>query len=153
MDKMEGGHAQAHLAYSRPPGSSPTSLLHLASSSTPSLQPLLPPPPLPNVPAAVASLLLEFPDVVNCSKQQPVSVHDVQHHIKTVGPPLASRSRCLEGAKLQAARAEFNQMEKDSMLFNQPLGIPLHMALGSRAVIFCGSRPFEWVDSFFLKLI
>ena len=43
------------------------------------------------LPAAVAQLLLEFPDVVNPSKQLPAAVHDVFHHIKTVGPPLASR--------------------------------------------------------------
>ena len=153
MDKTEGGFAQAHMAYRTPPGSSTPSLPPPAPVSTPSPHPLPPPPSFPDVPAAVANLLLEFPDVVNRSKQLPVAVHNVQHHIKTVGPPLASRSHCLEGAKLQAVRAEFNQMEKDSMLFNQPLGSPLHMALGSRAVIFCGSRPFEWVDSFFLKLI
>ena len=56
-------------------------------------------------------------------------VHDVQHHIKTSGPPLASRFRRLEGAKLQAARAEFEQMEKDSIVrcSTSPWASPLHM--------------------------
>ena len=59
---------------------------------------------------------MEFPDVVNPSKQLPAAVHNVFHHIKTVGPPLASRFRRLEGDKLQAARAEFDQMEKDGIV-------------------------------------
>ena len=102
-----GGGARLPAAQSTPPG-----------SSSPSLPPLVPSPPspLPNVPAAVTQLLLEFPDVVNPSKQLPAAVHDVFHHIKTVGPPLASRFRRLEGDKLQAARAEFDQMEKDGIV-------------------------------------
>ena len=82
-----------------------------------------------NVPAAVAQLLLDFPGVVNPSKQLLVEVHDVQHHIKTVGPPLASRFHRLEGAKLQAARAEFDQMEKDIIVrrSTSPWASPLHM--------------------------
>ena len=91
VDKMEGGCARAPGAHSTPPGPSTPSLPQAMASSSTS-----PPPPLPNVPAAVAELLLEFPDVVNPSKQLPAAVHDVQHHIKThhiktVGPPLASR--------------------------------------------------------------
>ena len=82
-----------------------------------------------NVPAAVAQLLLDFPVVVNPSKQLPAAVHNVFHHIKTVGPPLASRFRRLEGGKLQAARAEFDQMEKDGIVCGStsPWASPLHM--------------------------
>ena len=121
--------SQAHVAYSTPPGSSTPSLPPPAPVSTPSPHPLPPPPSFPDVPAAVANLLLEFPDVVNRSKQLPVAVHNVQHHIKTVGPPLASRFCRLEGAKLQAARAEFNQMEKDGIVCpsTSPWASPLHM--------------------------
>ena len=111
VDKTEGGCAMAPGAYSTPPGPSPPSLPQAVASSSTSL-----PPPLPNVPAVVAELLLELPDVVNPSKQLPAAVHNVQHHIKTVGPPLASRFHCLEGAKLQVARAEFNQMERDGIV-------------------------------------
>ena len=77
----------------------------------------------------MAQLLLDFPGVVNPSKQLPAEVHDVQHHIKTVGPPLASRFHRLEGAKLQAARAEFDQMEKDIIVrrSTSPWASPLHM--------------------------
>ena len=72
---------------------------------------------------------MEFPDVVNPSKQLPAAVHDVFHHIKTVGPPLASRFCRLEGDKLQAARAEFDQMEKDGIVrrSTSPWASPLHM--------------------------
>ena len=125
VDKTERGCSQAHVAYSTPPGSSTPSLPPPAPASTPSPSP----PLLPDVPAAVAKLLLEFPDVLNGSKQLPAAVHDVQHHIKTVGPPLASRFCRLEGAKLQAARAEFDQMEKDGIVrpSTSPWASPLHM--------------------------
>ena len=81
------------------------------------------------LPAGVAQLLLEFPDVVNPSKQLPAAVHDVFHHIKTVGPPLASRFHRLEGDKLQAARAEFDQLKKDGVVHRStsPWASPLHM--------------------------
>ena len=105
VDKTKGGCARAPVAHGMPPGPSPPSLPQAVASSSTS------PPPLPNVPAVVAELLLEFPDVVNPSKQLPAAVHHVQHHIKTVGLPLASRFCHLEGAKLQAARAEYDQME------------------------------------------
>ena len=122
VDKTEGGGARLPSAQSLPHGSSSPSLPHLVSS---------PPSPLPppNVPAAVAQLLLEFPDVVNPSKQLPAAVHDVFHHIKAVGPPLASIFCCLEGDKLQAARAEFDQMEKDGIVrrSTSPWASPLHM--------------------------
>ena len=119
VDKTEGGGARLPSAQSTPPGSSSPSLPPLVSS----------PPPPPNVPAAVAQLLLEFPDVVNPSKQLPAAVHDVFHHIKAVGPPLASIFCCLEGDKLQAARAEFDQMEKDGIVrrSTSPWASPLHM--------------------------
>ncbi len=62
-------------------------------------------------PSWVSGLLQEFPDVVNVEGRLPDPVHDVQHHIKTSGPPVASRFRRLEGTKLEAAQAEFEAME------------------------------------------
>ena len=122
MDKMEGGCARASGAHSMSPRTSTPSLplpVDLPSSPTPL-------PPLPNVPAVVAQLLLEFPGVVNPSKQLPSAV---KHHTKTVRPLLASRFHRLEGAKLQAAWAEFKQMEKDSIVHHStsPWASPLHM--------------------------
>ena len=127
VDKMEGGCEAAVRALSTPPGTSSSSLHLPAELPTPVTVSSLPPPP--NVPAAAAQLLLDFPGVVNPSKQLLAAVHDVQHHIKTVGPPLASRFRPLEGTKLQAARAEFDQMEKDGIVrcSTSPWASPLHM--------------------------
>ena len=70
--------------------------------------------------------VLSTPRVVNPSKQLPAAV---KHHTKTVRPLLASRFHCLEGAKLQAAGAEFKQMEKDSIVHHStsPWASPLHM--------------------------
>jgi hypothetical protein len=62
--------------------------------------------------SAVSEVLSDFPDVVNVGKTLPVPCHDVQHHIRTSGPPIASRFRRLEGAKLEAARQEFEAMER-----------------------------------------
>ncbi len=64
----------------------------------------------------VGRLLGSFPDVVNAGGSLPVPIHDVQHHIKTTGPPIASQFRRLEGAKLEAARRKFE--------VNFPLGLP-----------------------------
>ena len=76
----------------------------------------------------MSQLLNMFPEVVNPSKKLPTAVHDVQHFIKTVGPPVASRFRRLEGAKLQAARAELDQMERDGIVrrSTSPWASPLH---------------------------
>jgi hypothetical protein len=77
----------------------------------------------------VAKLLDDFPDVVNASASLPPPVHDVQHHIKTSGLPIASRFRRLEGAKLEAARKEFEAMERDGIVqrSTSPWASPLHM--------------------------
>ncbi len=77
----------------------------------------------------VAKLLGNFPDVVNASGSLSPPVHDVQHHIKTNGPPMASRFRRLEGAKLEASRKEFEAMESDGIVqrSTSPWAYPLHM--------------------------
>jgi hypothetical protein len=77
----------------------------------------------------VSEVLSDFPDVVNVGKTLPVPSHDVQHHIRTSGPPIASRFRRLEGAKLEAARLEFEAMKKDGILqrSTSPWASPLHM--------------------------
>jgi transposase InsO family protein len=77
----------------------------------------------------VDSLLEVFPDVVNAGGSLPVPIHDVQHHIKTTGPPIASRFWRLEGAKLEAARKEFKVMEQEGIVqrSTSPWASPLHM--------------------------
>ncbi len=67
--------------------------------------------------------------MVNVDGRLPVPVHDMQHHIKTSGPPIAFRFQRLEGAKLEAARAEFEAMERDGIFQRStfPWASPLHM--------------------------
>ena len=96
VDKLEEGCARPPAAISIPSGSSSPSL-HFTTVVSPPLQQ---PPTPPLSPSSVAQLLDSFPDVVNPSKQLPKAVHDVQHFIKTTGPPVSSRFRRWEGAKL-----------------------------------------------------
>jgi Reverse transcriptase (RNA-dependent DNA polymerase) len=55
--------------------------------------------------------------------------HDVEHHLVTRGPPIASKFRCLDGEKLAAAKAEFQKMESDGIVrrSTSPWASPLHM--------------------------
>jgi hypothetical protein len=75
------------------------------------------------------ALLAEFPAVLNSSKILPKPSGDVVHHIRTSGPPIASRFRRLDSEKLAAAKAEFLQMEKDGIVrrSDSPWSSPLHM--------------------------
>jgi hypothetical protein len=59
----------------------------------------------------------------------PVPVHDVEHHLKMTGPPIASRFWRLEDAKLEAARQEFEAMKQEGVIHrsNSPWVSPLHM--------------------------
>jgi hypothetical protein len=77
----------------------------------------------------IAGILEEFPDVVNADKVLPAAVHGVEHHIVTSGPPIASRFRRLEGAKLEVARREFEAMEREGIIerSTSPWASPLHM--------------------------
>jgi hypothetical protein len=78
---------------------------------------------------SIQQLLADFQDVVNSSKSLPAAVHDVQHHIVTSGPPIASRFRRLEGDKLEAARKEFATMEAEGVVRRStgPWASPLHL--------------------------
>ncbi len=94
----------------------------------------------------VTGILEDFPDVVNAGGSLPVPIHDVQHHIKTNGPPIASYFRRLEGAKLEAARKEFEAMEQEGIVqrSTSPWASPLHMVPrkmvpGGRVAILDGS--------------
>ncbi len=77
----------------------------------------------------VAEILRDFPDVVNAAKCLPTVQHDVEHHIRTSGPPIASRFRRLEGNKLEAARREFEAMESEGIIerSTSPSASPLHL--------------------------
>jgi hypothetical protein len=62
-------------------------------------------------------LLLEFDDMVNTTKLlHPLQDSDIFHNIKTIGPSISSKFHCLDGEKLEAARKEFEQLEKDGII-------------------------------------
>jgi hypothetical protein len=95
----------------------------------------------------VAGLLRDFPDVVNTAKWLPAVRHDVVHHIQTYGPPIASRFLRLEGAKLEAARQEFEAMERDGAIerSTSPWASPQHLLLKKDGMWRpCGD--FRWLN-------
>jgi hypothetical protein len=75
-----------------------------------------PPAPPPLSPEWLKAFLAEFEDMVCPSKVLPAVGTDVEHHIKTSGPPIASRFRRLDAEKLAAAKAEFLQLEWDGIV-------------------------------------
>ncbi len=100
-------------------------------------------PPLS--PEWLAAFLEEFKDVVNPSKVLPPVKADVEHHIQTTGPPIASKFRRLDPDKLAAAKAEFLQLERDGIVqrSNSPWSSPLHMVrkldglCAAKAFLYC----------------
>jgi len=80
-------------------------------------------------------LLQKFPALTaEPNPHQPVK-HGVYHHIVTSGPPVYSKPRRLPPEKLEAAKAEFLQMEKDGIIqrSSSPWASPLHMVPKSTA--------------------
>jgi transposase InsO family protein len=53
------------------------------------------------------------------------------HYISTKGPPIASKFRRLDTEKLQAAKAEFEQLEREGIMqrSTSPWASPLHMVM------------------------
>ncbi len=83
-------------------------------------------------PGSLDSVILdEFPEVANASKVLPPSSHGVEHFISTKGPPIASKFRRLNAEKLQAAKAEFKQLEREGIVqrSTSPWASPLHMVM------------------------
>ncbi len=83
-------------------------------------------------PGSLGSVILdEFPEVANASKVLPPSSHGVEHFISTKGPPIASKFRRLDAEKLQAAKAEFEQLEREGIVqrSTSPWASPLHMVM------------------------
>jgi hypothetical protein len=61
-------------------------------------------------------ILDEFPEVANASKVLPPSSHGVEHFSATKGPPIASKFQRLDAEKLQTAKAEFEQLEREGIV-------------------------------------
>jgi hypothetical protein len=69
-------------------------------------------------------ILDEFPEVANASKVLPPSSHWVEHFIST-------KFRRLDAEKRQAAKAEFEQLEREGIVqrSTSPWASPLHMVM------------------------
>jgi hypothetical protein len=85
-----------------------------------------PPAPPPRSLEWLKAFLAEFDDVACPSKVLPPVGTDVEHPIKTSGPPIASRFNRLDAEKLAAAKAEFLQLEKDGIVWQSALGHRLY---------------------------
>jgi hypothetical protein len=75
------------------------------------------------------SLFSKYPAVADTSGKLPPAKHDVEHHLLTQGPPVMSRFRRLDAAKLQAAKAEFAKMKAEGVIrwSDSTWSSPLHM--------------------------
>ena len=77
-----------------------------------------------------SDVVAEFPEVVNASKNLPPVKHRVQHVVETMcSRPVSSRYRRLDPAKLEAARKEFADLERQGVVrrSKSPWSSPLHM--------------------------
>jgi hypothetical protein len=68
-------------------------------------------------PGSLGSIILhEFPEVAKASKVLQPSSHGMEHYISMKGLPIASKFRRLDAEKLQAAKAEFEQLEREGIV-------------------------------------
>jgi RNase H-like domain found in reverse transcriptase/Reverse transcriptase (RNA-dependent DNA polymerase)/Integrase zinc binding domain/Integrase core domain len=74
-------------------------------------------------------LVAEYPSVVNASKKMPPVKHKVEHYIITDGPPETSKYRRLDPDRLAAAKAEFEELERQGVVrkSSSNWASPLHM--------------------------
>jgi hypothetical protein len=116
-----------HQQYSNPQlPTSPSSASPSSASSPSTSSPSGSPSPVFS-PASGYKAILD--EVVNVSRRLPEINHKVVHHIVTTGPPIAAKFRRLDGEKLEAAKAEFRQLEADGIIqrSTSPWASPLHM--------------------------
>ena len=62
------------------------------------------------------AILASFPEVLNVSKVLPPPKHHVQHFIETEGRPESAKYRRLDPSRLEAARAECADREKQGII-------------------------------------
>ena len=80
--------------------------------------------------SSTLSPAVDFPEVVHVGKQMPTVKHHVEHVIETTSPrPISSRYRRLDPEKLEMARQEFLEMERQGIVrrSNSSWSSPLHM--------------------------
>ena len=80
-------------------------------------------------PEVYKKILQEFPEVLNEAKTLPPVKHAVVHHIETDGRPVSAKYRRLDAAKLEAAKAEFAELERQGVVrrSDSNWASPLHM--------------------------
>ena len=80
-------------------------------------------------PKSLQQVLASFEDVLNADGRLPPSTHGVLHHIVTTGPPVSAKFWRLEGSKLEAAKQEFAELERDGIVRRSQScwASPLHM--------------------------
>ena len=102
------------------------SILPLVSSNSPTSSLFT---ALLDVPPAYRSLLAEFPDIMGTGFSDLQPKHGVEHHIVTTGQPVFTPARRLDPDKYQAAKMEFDKMEKAGIVrrSNSPWASALHM--------------------------
>ena len=74
-------------------------------------------------------LLARFPDLLSPDFSTATTRHGVEHHLTTTGPPVFARARRLDPAKLAVAKAEFEEMERLSIVrrSDSAWSSPLHI--------------------------
>ena len=74
-------------------------------------------------------LLDSFPDVLTPNFHAKENKHNIEHYIETKGHPVFAKPRRLDQAKLEAARAEFAELERLGIIrrSNSPWSSPLHV--------------------------
>ena len=82
-----------------------------------------------STPLCLRRLISEFQDVANPLGSLPPVRHQVEHLIKTTGRAVTARFQWLDAAKLRDAKAEFLQMERDSIIrpSSSPWSSPLYI--------------------------
>ena len=74
-------------------------------------------------------LLESFPDILTPNFHKTENKHQIEHYIETNGHPVFAKPRRLDQAKLEAARAEFAELEKLGIIrrSDSPWSSPLHV--------------------------
>ena len=92
-----------HPSHSLPTGDAPTS-------------PSLPTVEAPSNSPSLQHMLGKFPNVLSKSKVLPKPTHRMQHFLVTEGHPVTARHRWLDNERLEAAKKEFAELEKQGII-------------------------------------